>query len=369
MKSKIPLLDLQPEITENLDQFVDAFKAVLAGGQFIMGPNVPAFEGEVAELIGVTHAIAVNSGTDALVIALRAAGIGPGDEVITTPFTFFATAEAILACGATPVFVDIDENSFNLDATKVAAAITDRTKAIEPVHLYGHAADMDPILSLAQQHGLFVLEDAAQSFGAKYKGRRVGTLGNACAFSFFPSKNLGAFGDAGMIVINDAALAEKAKILRVHGSKKKYFNEVVGYNSRLDELQAALLRIKLRTLERNNNHRREKAKVYDSLFADVENVVTPPVADYTEHVFHQYTIRVKDGKRDAVADALKVEGIGSFVYYPYPLHKLPAVGQESASFPIAERACEEALSLPIWPTIAASDQERVRDTIKAALTQ
>ncbi len=246
---KIPILDLKPEIDALWDEFNAAFQRVLRDGHFIMGADVLAFEREAASYLGVKHAIAMNSGTDALLIGLRALGVGPGDEVITTPFTFVATAEAATNLGATPVFVDIDPRTYNLDTALLEAAITPRTKAIIPVHLYGHAAEMDAVMAVAEKHGLKVLEDVAQAFSGEHRGRKLGAIGHAGAFSFFPSKNLGAFGDGGLLVTNDDAVAEAARMLRVHGAKRKYYNEVPGYSSRLDTLQAAMLRVKLPHVE------------------------------------------------------------------------------------------------------------------------
>ncbi|MCA1791858.1 MAG: DegT/DnrJ/EryC1/StrS family aminotransferase, partial [Thioalkalivibrio sp.] len=261
---RIPVLNLTPEIEELWDELNDAFQRVLRSGQFILGPEVEAFETEVADYLGVKHAIGVNSGTDALVIGLRALGIGPGDEVITTPFTFFATGESIANVGATPVFVDIDENSFNIDPSLIEDAITPRTKAILPVHLFGRPCDMDAVMGIAERHGLEVVEDAAQSFGARLGGQQSGTFGRVGAFSFFPSKNLGAFGDAGLLATDDDEVAESARMLRAHGSRTKYHNETLGYNSRLDSLQAAFLRVKLPRVDAWNERRRDVAATYDT---------------------------------------------------------------------------------------------------------
>jgi len=320
---------------------------VLRSGRFILGPEVEAFEREVAEYLGVKYTIGVNSGTDALVIALRALGIGPGDEVITTPFTFFATAEAISLVGAQPVFVDIDPVTFNIDPALIPAAITPRTKAILPVHLYGHAADMDPILEIAKQHGLKVLEDVAQAFGGAYKGRKLGALGDAGAFSFFPTKNLGGFGDGGLIATNDPDVAETAKMLRAHGARKKYHNETLGYNSRLDALQAAVLRVKLRYLDTQNARRRHVAARYGEALGGVEGLVLPSEQPYAYHVYHQYTVRVLHGQRDALRARLAEAGIGTMIYYPVPVHRLPVYAYPQGTLPLAEQAAQEALSLPM----------------------
>lgn len=363
MQQKIPIYDPTPEINELWDELNAAIQGVLRSGHFIMGPNVKAFEEECARYLGVKHAIGLNSGTDALVIGLRAMGIGPGDEVITTPFTFFATAEAISAVGATPVFVDIDPRTYNIDAALIKPAITPRTKAIIPVHLYGQMADMSAIMAIAREHNLLVLEDVAQAMGAKQNGRQAGTIGHAAAFSFFPTKTLGAFGDGGMLTTNDDAVAEIARMLRVHGSKKKYHNEVVGYNSRLDEIQAAILRVKLPHLEKNNAARREVAKRYNELLKDVPGIVTPYESPGNECAYHQYTIRVEGGRRDAVAAALEKAGVQTMVYYPVPMHRLPIYAPLGLRLPIAERAAGEALSLPMGIGFPPASQVAVAEGI------
>lgn len=364
---KIPVLDLTPEIETLWDELMAAIQGVLKSGQFIMGPNVKAFEQEAAAYLGVKHAIGVNSGTDALVIGLRAAGIGPGDEVITTPFTFFATAEAVSQVGATPVFVDIDPRTFNINPELIEPAITPRTRAILPVHLYGQAADMDPIMALAGKYNLKVIEDTAQAFGGEYKGRKLGTIGDAGCFSFFPSKNLGAFGDGGLIATNDDEIAEKARMLRVHGAKKKYYNEVVGYNSRLDEIQAAILRVKLPHIDEWNEARRQAAHRYNQLLKDVPGVITPYEASYAKHVYHQYTIRVVNGRRDAVKEYLAEHGIATMVYYPVPVHRLPVYADCNYRLPEAEKAATEVLSLPIWPQIKNEAQGHLIEVVEDAL--
>lgn len=359
---KIPVLDLSPEIDALWDELNTAIQDVLRSGAFIMGPPVKQFEAEVASYLGVKHAIGVNSGTDALVIGLRALGIGPGDEVITTPFTFFATAESVSMLGAKPVFVDIEPDSFNIDPEKIEAAITPRTKAIEPVHLFGRPANMDAIMNIARRHNLKVIEDCAQSFGATYGEKKVGTIGDVGAFSFFPSKNLGAYGDGGLIVTNDDEVAATARMLRVHGAKKKYHNEVCGYNSRLDSIQAAILRVKLPHIDAYNEGRREVARRYRALLADVPGVTTPDVTE--GHVFHQYTIRVAGGRRDELQKRLDDEGIGTMIYYPVPCHKLPLYAGENVSRPVSEQAATEVLSLPIWPQLSYETQQIVSDRIR-----
>ncbi len=362
---KIPILDLTPEIEALWDELMAAIQGVLKSGQFIMGPNVKAFEQEVADYLRVKYAIGVNSGTDALVIALRAAGIGPGDEVITTPFTFFATAEAISQVGATPVFVDIDPETFNIDPELIEPAITSRSRAILPVHLYGQAADMEPILALAERYNLKVIEDVAQAFGGEYKGRKLGTIGDVGCFSFFPSKNLGACGDGGLIATNDNEIGEMARMLRAHGAKKKYYNEMIGYNSRLDEIQAAILRVKLSHVDEWNKARRQAARRYNELLKDVPGIITPYKAPYAKHVYHQYTIRVPGGNCDKVKQTLAEHGIGSMVYYPLPVHKLPIYKEQASTLPVAEQLAGEVLSLPLWPGISATLQRQVAGVIRS----
>ncbi len=381
---KIPVLDLKPQYEALKEEIQSAINRVLESGQFIMGPDVKLFEQEVAEYLGVKHAIGVNSGTDALVIGLRAAGIGEGDEVITTPFSFFATAESISNVGAKPVFADIDPNSFNIAPEAIKAKITPRTKGIMPVHLYGCPAAMGQIMDIAQEHGLKVVEDCAQSFGARYygncpscgdrcqektrqaiKGKHTGSIGDVGAYSFFPSKNLGAYGDGGMVATNDDQVAEVARMLRVHGAKKKYHNEVLGYNSRLDTLQAAILRVKLPYLEQWNEGRRKVAKTYNELLANVEGIITPELAD--GHVFHQYTIRVLDGKRDKVKEYLAEQGIGSMVYYPVPQDQLPVYKGQYSKMPVSDLLRTEVLSLPIWPELERCNIDLMIKVLKTLL--
>ena len=358
-RPSIPILDLTAEIESLWDELQEAFVRVMGSGHFILGPEVSAFEREVSEYLGVKHAIGVNSGTDALVISLRALGIGPGDEVITTPFTFFATAEAIGIVGASPVFVDIDPATFNIDPQLISPAISRRTKAILPVHLFGLAAEMDAIRSIADEHGLRVIEDVAQAFGGRYKGQMLGTMGDVAAFSFFPSKNLGAFGDAGVIVSNDENIAQAARMLRTHGSMKKNESEALGYNSRLDELQAAILRVKLPHVDVWNQQRRQIAERYRIGLEQSPGIVRPIVTEYTDHVYHQYTIRVVGQDRDALRQQLSEAGITTMVYYPIPLHKQAVYAEQRRSFPCAERSAKEVLSLPMWPQLEECAQAEV----------
>ncbi len=367
-KQVVPILDLSPEIEELWDELNTAIQGVLRSGQFIMGPEVKSFEAEAAEYLGVKHALGVSSGTDALVICLRALGVGPGDEVITTPFTFFATAESISQVGAVPVFVDIDPETYNIDPALVEEKITPRTKAIVPVHLYGQAADMGAIMTLAEKHGLKVVEDVAQAFGGEYQGSKLGSIGDSGAFSFFPSKNLGAFGDGGLITTNDDKVAETAHMLRVHGAKRKYHNEMIGYNSRLDELQAAILRVKLPRIDEWNEGRREAARRYNEMLKGVVDLVTPYEAPYARHVYHQYTVRIPGGKRDAVRSKLAEEGISTYVYYPVPMYRLPVYSGLSYSLPMTEEATDEVMSLPIWPQIQADLQVHILETLGHVVT-
>ncbi len=357
MKSdaKIPILDLQPQIQFHWEEFSAAFQRVMHSGLFILGPEERAFEDECATYLGVKHTIGLNSGTDALYIALRALGIGPGDEVITTPFTFFATVEAISHVGATPIFVDIEEDSFNLNPELVESVITSRTKAIIPVHIFGRPCDMNRLLSIAMKHGLKVVEDCAQSFGAASNGKQSGSMGAFGCFSFFPTKNLGAFGDGGLLATSDDLLAAEARMLRAHGSREKYHNEAVGYNSRLDELHAAMLRVKLPHLDSWNQKRRTVAEAYHSVLSMVEGLVLPEVIP--GHVFHQFTVRVKGGRRDAVQEALRTHGVSTMVYYPVPVHRLKLYRESYAniSCPVAEATAREVLSLPIWPELSLQD--------------
>lgn len=356
----IPILDLTAQYLTLQSELDAAVRQVMAGGQFIMGPNVSALEAEMAAFIGVPHAVGLNSGTDALVLAIRSLDIGRGDEVITTPFSFFATSEAIVGNGATPVFVDIDPKRLTIDPKAVEAAITPRTKAILPVHLYGLPADMPAIVDVARRHGLAIVEDCAQAIGAEVGGARVGSFGDVGAFSFFPSKNLGAYGDAGMAVARSAGIAARLRALRTHGGETKYFHQEVGFNSRLDELQAAILRVKLPHVEAWNEARANIAARYSAALSDVDGVEVPPRIGDTKHVYHQFTIRVKD--RDRVRDGLRGAGIQTMIYYPTPLHLQPAhrdLGYAEGAFPHAERAAREVLSLPIFPELEERDQDKV----------
>jgi dTDP-4-amino-4,6-dideoxygalactose transaminase len=360
------MVDLKGQYATLKDEITRGIHEVLESTSFVLGPQGEALEQEIAAYCGVRHAFGVASGTDALHLALRAAGIGPGDEVITTAFTFIATAEAIAYVGARPVFVDIDPGTFNIDANKIESAITERTRALIPVHLFGQPADLAPLSDLCQKHGLRMIEDCAQSFGAQYGGRMTGAWGDLGCFSFFPSKNLGCYGDGGMIVTDDDELARQVRILRNHGSRERYHHCVIGYNSRLDDLQAVILRAKLQHIDRYNRLRRENAARYNARLADAG--VTVPYEDGKgTHVFHQYTIRV--GSRKQVQQALSAEGIASAIYYPVPLHRQEVFAADCAgvSLPVTEQAAAEVLSLPMYPELEEPQIERICSTLLAAL--
>ncbi|HJK94543.1 MAG TPA: DegT/DnrJ/EryC1/StrS family aminotransferase [Polyangiaceae bacterium LLY-WYZ-15_(1-7)] len=365
----IPMLDVVAQNAPLEEGIRAAFDRVFTSGRFIMGPEVQALEEELAAYLGATHAIGVSSGTDALIVALMALDVGPGDEVITTPFTFFATGGAIARLGAEPVFVDIDDATFNLDPAKVAAARTERTKAVLPVHLFGQSCDMRALRAAAGD--LPIVEDAAQALGARCCEGAVGTLGAFGCFSFFPSKNLGAFGDGGLVTTMDDALAEKARVLRVHGAKPKYFHAVVGGNFRLDALQAAILRAKLPALEGWHEGRQANAALYDRLFAEAglpPGRLRTPARVHARHVYNQYVIRTD--RRDALQAHLKERGIATAIYYPRPLHLQACfadLGYAPGDLPVAERACEEVLALPVFPELGEARVCRVAETVIAFL--
>ncbi|HLE97193.1 MAG TPA: DegT/DnrJ/EryC1/StrS family aminotransferase [Candidatus Thermoplasmatota archaeon] len=364
----IPPMDLRGEVAELWKELAPALEAVLRSGHFILGPSVEAFERETARYLGVKHAIGLNSGTDALVLALRAVGVKPGDEVIVPSFTFFATAEAVSSIGGVPVMADVDAATFTIDTAHARKLVTPRTKAVIPVHLYGQTADMDPLLDLAREKGLKIVEDVAQAFGAKHKGRQAGTLGDAGAFSFFPTKNLGCYGDGGMVTTADDAVATSIRKLRTHGSLKKYHNEEIGYNSRLDEVQAAILRVKLPKVDAWNEARRRVAKAYDTGLAGLPGVTTPKVAPWGTHVFHQYTLRVDGARRDGLQARLADAGVSTMVYYPVPMHRLPVYAKGAPHLPVSEAAAAEVLSLPMWPGMPEATTERVVLSVRKALT-
>jgi dTDP-4-amino-4,6-dideoxygalactose transaminase len=368
MQMKVPFLDLKSHHAPMLDEINDAIGDVIDSAAFAGGPFVASFEEDFAAYCASSHAIGVGSGTEALWLALLALGVGPGDEVITVPNSFMATAEAITYCGARPVFVDVDERTYTMDPSALANAVTSRTKAIIPVHLFGQPADMDPITEFAREHNLFVVEDAAQAHGAEYKGRRIGTLGDAAAFSFYPGKNLGAFGEAGAIVTNNAELQEKCRILRDHGQVRKYHHTMVGWNCRMDGIQGAVLRIKLRHLENGNRLRRSHAAHYDRALGGIEEIITPTQAANVRHVYHIYSIRVQE--RDEVMRFLTGKGIGCGVHYPVPIHLQEAyrsLGYQQGAFPIAERCANEFVSLPMFPELTPSQLNIVAQGVKEAI--
>ena len=381
----VPELALTRQYAEIAEELAGAFAQVLSAQRFASGPRVAELEEKLASYCQVRFAVGVASGTDALLVALLALGVGPGDEVITTPFTFFATAGAVHRVGARPVFVDIHHSTFNLNHELIPAAVTERTRALIPVHLYGQVADMDPLLAFARAHDLAVIEDAAQAVGATYRGQRAGSFGRAACLSFYPTKNLGAYGEAGMLLTSDEALAESARLLRNHGMTQQYLHYCVGFNSRMDELQAAVLLVKLRRLEAWNQARRERASTYTRLLAEVPEVV-PPAVDPREpaspstllgtvslsngpmraggHIFHQYVIRAP--RRDALLEHLRARGVGARVFYPYPLHLQPCfarLGYREGDFPEAERAAREVLALPLYPELRGDEQEYVVETL------
>ena len=375
----IPICDPKQEYLVLKGEIDAAIQGVLEAGHYILGPNVAAFEQEMADYLGCRYAVGVNSGTDALHLAMRALGIGPGDEVITTPFTFIATTEAIGLVGATPVFADIDPQTFNIDPTCIEDAITPRTKAIMPVHLYGQPCDMDAIMDIARRHSLQVVEDCAQALGATYRGTNVGTFGDVGCFSFFPSKNLGCVGDGGMVATSDPDVYERLEMLRRHGGKVKYHHSELGLNSRLDELQAAILRVKLQRLESRNAMRIERAYRYNSLLSNIDGVTCPSELamqgvrspqgndknDLLDVVYHQYTIRVAD--RDSVCKAMQDSEVQCVAYYPVPLHLQEVhedLGHAPGAFPAAEKAARECLSLPMYPELSDSQQDRAVTCLK-----
>ncbi len=357
----IPMVDLRSQY-ENLKSEIDpALLHALSESNFILGPNVLAFEREVANYLGVRHALGCASGTDALHLSLLAAGIKPGDEVITTAFTFIATAEAIRHIGANPVFVDIQTDSLNIDPRKVNAAVTDRTRAILPVHLFGRAADMDELQTIAEQHDLLIIEDCAQSFGSRYRGRMTGAIGQAAGFSFFPHKNLGCYGDGGLISTNDDKIARQIRTYRNHGSCQQYHHDVIGYNSRLDELQAVILRVKLRHIDEYNQNRLRVAQTYNRLLADTE-LELPSIPDDRDHVYHQYTVLTED--RDQLQNSLLSRQISCAIFYPIPLHRQKAFADTiTTTLPVTDAISRRCLSFPIFPEMTEQQVQTVCDVI------
>ena len=390
----IPLIDLKAQYESLSDELNKAALEVLSSANYILGKNVVEFEKEFAEYVGVKHAISVGNGTDALVIALKAMGIGEGDEVITTPFTFFATAESISAVGATPVFVDVDKNTFNIDVTKIEEKITSKTKAIMPVHIFGQSADMDEINKIAKKYNLLVIEDACQAIGGKYKGRNIGSLGDVACFSFFPTKNLGCAGDGGMIVTDNDDLAVIIRALRTHGSGEngqkafnllngveedimqaesgndtvynplKYYNYLIGYNSRLDAIQAALLRVKLKEIDNWNSKRREIVDIYNNEFKELD-LVTPVCDDKNEHVYHMYILQSEN--RNEVLEKLKARGVATGVYYPVPLHLQKVyknLGYKEGDMPVSEYLSHRTFAIPVYPELTEEQIKYIVESIK-----
>ncbi len=368
MSSHVPFLDLRLHHALLRGEFLAAFEAVMDRSAFAGGPFVAKFEEEFASFCGVRFACGVGNGTDALWLTLLALGVGVGDEVITTPSTFMATAEAISYCGARPVFVDIDELTYTMDPTLIEAAITPRTGAIIPVHLFGQMADMDPILEIAKRRGVPVVEDACQAHGAEYRGRRAGSFGAAGCFSFYPGKNLGAFGEAGAVVTSSAELQQKILALRDHGQSRRYHHAFVGWNARMDGIQGAVLSLKLKHLARNNELRRARARAYTEALASVEEVITPIEAPGLLHVYHLYVVRV--ARRNEVLEELAAQGIQCGVHYPIPVHLQEAyrfLGYQRGAFPVAERCADEFLSLPMFPELTADQVGQVVTGLKACV--
>jgi len=358
----IPFVDLKAQYDSIKDEIDKAMQKVLSNTSFIMGEELKKFELEFAQFCNAKYAIGVANGSDALILALLACGIGEGDEVITVPHTFIATTEAISNVGGKVVFVDIDPKTYTIDVLKIEEKITEKTKAIIPVHLYGQPADMDPIIRLAKKYNLKIIEDAAQAHGAEYKSEKVGSIGDVGCFSFYPSKNLGAYGDAGMAVTNNEGIAEKIKLLRNHGRiTKKYEHDVEGYSSRLDNLQAAILRVKLKHLNEWNENRRENAQKYNELLNNIAGIITPYEAEYAKHVYHLYVIRVVK-ERDKLREELESKNIATGIHYPIPLHLQPAyiyLGYKERDFPVTEKASQEILSLPMFAELTNGQIEEI----------
>lgn len=376
--NNVPSVDLAQQYKTIEEEVATAVLEVLASGRYIGGPGVESFEQQFASYIGVSECATCNSGTDALYLALRALKIGPGDRVITTPFTFIATAEAIANVGATPVFVDIDPQTYNIDLEQISAAITNNTRAILPVHLYGQPVDMTRLMAIATAHNLAVVEDCAQATGAEWAGRKVGSIGHVGCFSFFPTKNLGAFGDGGAVTTNDPAIAAEVRSIKEHGQKTRYCSQINGLNSRLDAVQAAILQIKLRYLDTWNNRRREIAARYDELLEPISSLIRPLESAGSRSAWNQYTIRLIGDRfgarnaetRDRIRQNLQQQGVSSMVYYPIPLHLQPVykdLGYQTSQFPVAERLANEVLSLPMFPELSDMQQNAVVYSLKDCL--
>jgi dTDP-4-amino-4,6-dideoxygalactose transaminase len=366
----VPLLDLQAQYASLRDDLRQAIERVMDSQRFVLGDEVRELENSIAQYCGAKHAVGCASGSDALLLALMALDLKPGDEVITTPFSFFATGAAIARVGARPVFVDIDPRSYNIDPSRVADAITPRTRAIVPVHLYGQCAPMDPLLEIGERRGIAIIEDAAQAIGATDNGRRAGSMGLTGCFSFYPTKNLGGAGDGGILTTNDDAIAARLRRLRTHGGANEYQHEEIGINSRLDELQAAVLRVKLHSLDKWSDERARKAALYSQLLDEAElsfPLLTPQVRQNGRHIFHQYVVRAP-GNRDALMDHLKTCGVGTKVYYPIPLHRQECflyLGYKEGDFPEAESAARETFALPAYPELTEAQQHYVVDAIRS----
>ncbi len=363
-KTMIPPFTLARQNKELMPRLTEVVNTVIESGHFILGDNVKKLEEEIATYCGARFAVGVASGSDAIYLSLLACDVGPGDEVITTPFTFFATAGAIIRVGARPVFADIEEETFNIDMEKVAGYVTKKTKAIIPVHLYGCAADMDPLKELLSGKNISIIEDAAQALGTKYKDCKIGSGSDAVCFSFFPTKNLGSFGDAGIVTTDDQELAERLRVLRVHGSKPKYYHEVFGCNSRLDEIQAAILRVKLPHLDNWIEQRRAKSAIYTKILSTAKDIKYPREPLYTYHSYHQYTIRTNE--RDRLQTYLQEQGIGTAIYYPLCLHQQKVfneLGYKTGDFPVSEKAAAEVLSLPMFPELTDKEAAYVAEEV------
>jgi dTDP-4-amino-4,6-dideoxygalactose transaminase len=371
----VPLCDLNSQYRQIESEVLAALSRVLSSGQSILGPEVSQFEKEIAEKLEARYAVGCSSGSDAISLALHALEIGPGDEVIMPPFTFFATAGCVVRAGATPIFADIDPNTYNLDPEQVESKITPRTKAIMPVHLYGQSADMEPLQMIADRHDLDIIEDAAQAYGAEYHGRKIGTLGAIGCFSFYPSKNLGTYGDAGLVTTDSEKLYNRLKTLRVHGMEPKYYHHMVGWNARIDALHAAILRVKLKYIDEWTLMRQEAARRYTQIIEGrglQRWIQRPRAVPGLKHVYNQYVIRVSQTMRDDLADHLKKNRIGCEIYYPLCLHMQKCfenLGHKRGEFPVSEEAARSVLALPMYPEITLSQQERVVDTVTAYLTR
>jgi len=366
----IPILDLTQQYKQLQPKIEKAVLEVLASGSYILGKNVQSLEKEIAEYCGTKKALGLANGTDALHLALRALDIGPGDEVITVAFTFMATAGAIGLVGAKPVFIDIDPTTYNMDVNKIIEKITPKTKAIIPVHIYGQPADMNPILEIAKKYDLFVIEDCAQAIGASYKSKKAGSFGDIGCFSFFPTKNLGAFGDGGMVTTNSDYIADRIVSLRNHGGRIRYYHEELGMNSRLDEIQAAILRVKFEYLDKWNSRRREIAYKYNELLKDVDEIITPKELADTCCVYHQYTLQVPD--RDIIFESLKQKGVMAMIYYPVPLHIQEVhkyLGMQEGSLPVTEALAKKVISLPIFPEITENQINQVIQAVKSSILE